>query len=244
MVWAVYTSFMGKFNEKSKNEGFLIKIAQEIGVKPSHSLVDDFEIVIFVESGNDEKFYRIAMEKLGYRTDRILFIHGGGSNISSIIEIKYFQKEKQPQRKIYLLIDSDKFDDECNEFLKHIKGKNNMTIFDEKRNGSTKEKNKIQNIQNNFKGDKVFVLHKRCIENYYHPSVVKDYFKINHDYEDQNNFPDGLVIEEYLKHKGLDNKDPKNQHTIFKQMTKKEWQEVSNGELEAIFDEILILQVR
>ncbi len=224
--------------EKSENENFLIKIATEIGVKPSHSLIDNFEIVIFVESANDEKFYRTVMKKLAYLiNNKVLFIHGGGSNIASIIEIKYFQKQSQPNRKIYLLIDSDKFDDSSNNFLNEITSKNNVTVFDEKKNGSSKEQNKIKNLKDNFRGDKVFVLNKRCIENYYHPKIAAQYFSVPVDYV--TSFPDGLVVDEYLKYKGLTLTNSKNQHSLFEQMTTQEWQEVSQGELEGIFDEIL-----
>jgi hypothetical protein len=94
-------------------------------------------------------------------------------------------------------------------------------IIDSDMGGDPTQIKRNRSIMDNFKSNRAWMLNERCIENYYH----KDTLARLHPCKE-------FIIEDNNK---VDLKEPK----IFIEMTKREWEEVSNGELEAIFDEIL-----
>ncbi|CAM4268065.1 AAA ATPase domain-containing protein [Pedobacter westerhofensis] len=137
---------------------FLRKIVDELGIKPSFNLRDHHEKIVFVESSNDAKFYNLICEKLldGTLTnsEKILVLpFGGGEDIESFLNLDYFDRSGRP---LYLIIDSDKQE---NKF--------------EKQNGRA-----IKFSQDKELG-KAWVLHKSCIENYYHPRAIERLYALN-----------------------------------------------------------------
>src|SRR5690606_32260202 len=73
-----------------RDDEFLLKIVDELGIKPSYNLRDHHEKIVFVESNNDAKFYHLLCEKmLGTRllqNEKILVLpFGGGEDIQSFL---------------------------------------------------------------------------------------------------------------------------------------------------------------
>jgi predicted ATP-dependent endonuclease of OLD family len=215
--------------EKSEDDDFLIKIAKEIGVKPTHNILDSYETIIFVEGSNDRKFIEISTEKLGKKIDssKVAIIDGGGNSLGNFIDIKYFEKQG---KKMFLIIDSDVCDPN--------------QITDEKKQKSLNDK-KQANISlkekfNEKDNAKCFILKKKNIDTYYHPAAIK---RLNPNFPLSEIFANNFCYETYVKENKSaikENIKNKNWIEVFEQMTTEEWQEVSKSELETIFGEIIL----
>lgn len=193
---------------------FLLKIVDELGIKPSYNLRDNHEKILFVESSNDVKFYNKVCEILigsGFlNNEKILVLpFGGGEDIESFLNIDYFDKSG---RQLFLLIDSDK--QENNE-LKQQKRANDF------------RKNKEKGLS--------YVIKKSCIENYYHPRAIERVYKLEENtfafFTDDDNVR--KVIKNTIEEKTLGNKNikEKNNFKVFNEMTKNEWEDVVEKEL-------------
>ena len=208
----------GQSNYENAIEGseqdFLFKIIDELGIKPSFNLRDHHEHLLFVESTNDMKFYDIICKKLlGFDligNPKILVLpFGGGADIDSFLNIDYFDKSG---RNLFLLIDSDK--QENNEAEQNQKA---QSFIDRKANGNS------------------YVIHKSCIENYYHPRCIERVYNCDegvfpHFEPDENA---RTVIKAVIAEKELRNKNikEKNNFNVFGNMTNEEWEEVVEQEL-------------
>lgn len=208
----------GQSNYKNTVEGneqdFLFEIIDELGIKPSFNLRDHHENLLFVESTNDMKFYDIICKKLlGFDlvgNPKILVLpFGGGADIDSFLNIDYFDKSG---RNLFLLIDSDKQQNKQNE-----------------------QNQKAQSYINRKENAKAYVIHKSCIENYYHPRCIERVYSC-----DEGIFPlftpeenARTVIKNVIAVNELGNKNikEKNNFNVFANMTIAEWEEVVEQEL-------------
>lgn len=218
--------------EQREDDSFLLDIAKQLGVKPSHNILDPYETIIFVEGSNDREFLKIASEKLNKnlhileQSGKIAIIEGGGGSLNNFIDIAYFEKQN---KKIFLIIDSDDYDPI------------QITNIDSQR-GLNKKKIENVNLKAKFElkpNSKCFILKKKNIDTYYHPRAIERKTNITIN---QSIFADNYCLETFLKE--LKQQNPtqnipkKNWLDLFREMTNSEWVEVSNIELENIFDEI------
>lgn len=201
---------------------FLLKIVNELGIKPSYNLRDHHEKIVFVESTNDAKFYNIICEKLLANSlthnPRILVLpFGGGSDIESFLNIDYFDHSG---RKLFLIIDSDKQEDN----------------FD-------KQQERANAFKNGKELGEALVIRKSCIENYYHPRAIEREYGLENNtfdfFADDDNAR--KVIKQIVNEKELINKNikEKNNFKVFNSITEEEWKEVIEQDLLAFLQEIL-----
>lgn len=186
-------------------QGFLFKIIDELGIKPSFNLRDNFEKILFVEGQDDAIFYKlIAQHLLESDLSKVLILPCGGSSVESFINIEYFKKNG---RELYLLLDSDK----------------GLKIRDPKK--PLLQQQIIDNFNNNF--GKAYSLKKSNIEYYFHPSALKRYYYHLKD-EEIEIFKDDDDLKDFFS----DNKiNKKHNVDIFNIMTPEEWNEVVEQEL-------------
>lgn len=197
-----------------KEQEFLFKIIDELGIKPSFNLRDHHENILFVESTNDMKFYDIICKKLlGFnliRNPKILVLpFGGGCDIDSFLNIDYFDKSG---RKLFLLIDSDK-----------------------QENNQEKQYKKAADYVSRKPNSSSYVLKGSCIENYYHPRCMERIYKCEPstflNFSESDNVR--KIIKNVILEKNLGNKNikEKNNFLIFNDMSENEWNEVVENEL-------------
>jgi len=206
--------------EQRVDDEFLIDIARQIGVKPSHNVLDTYKTIVFVEGSNDIKFLRIASEKLDcsfhelIESNKIVVFFGGGKSLENFIDIEYFEKLK---KKMFLIIDSDK-----GMPSKVVENETLKDKIDAKENGEG------------------YILNKRNIENYYYPDAIRRKYGI--EFEHDEHFAEDENVASFMKQ--LNSSNPgknikkKNDISIYEEMTKQEWKAVSDGELEAVFVQI------
>ncbi len=206
---------------KENDIAFLLKIVEELGIKPSYNLRDHHEKIVFVESSNDAKFYHLLCQKiLGtslLQNNKILVLpFGGGEDIESFLNIDYFD---QSNRILYLIIDSDKQEN------KHAKQLLRAEAFKAgKPNGSA------------------YVISKSCIENYYHPRAIERVYKLENDtfniFSQEENVR--KTMKSVFAEKDLINKNikEKNNFRIFNECTKEEFEEIVEQELMDFLKEI------
>jgi putative ATP-dependent endonuclease of the OLD family len=214
--------------EQNSEDSFIIEIAKQLGIKPSHNLLDEFEIGIFIEGKGDLSFYSTGLKKLMdfdchniENKKKISFFFGGGDTLADFIKIHYFSELKtRHDKKLFLIIDSDKGNVDTKKIQKNIK--------------------LVKNFNQKFGENTGWALKKRYIESYYHKNALKREFS-NLDFADMTNicFEEEFDVVHYLMSKGLSESNSKSNNKIFSNMSKKEWQEVSNGEFELIFETIL-----
>jgi predicted ATPase len=205
----------------SNGNDFLLSIIRELGIKPSYNLRDKFEKIVFMESHNDIDFLKTAAHKLGYsyNDEECLFLPGGGNALSNFVDIEYFSKQGRP---LFLIIDSDKNQEDDN---KHRQNKKLLENFEDK---------------DNAKG---WMLQRSEIENYYHPDAIKRLGKYEQDINEgelftkEDNVP--KILKQYREENEItDNLKFKGNTEIFNEMSEEEWQAVSDGELEDVFQAI------
>lgn len=193
---------------------FLFKIIDELGVKPSFNLRDHHENILFVESTNDMKFYDIICKKILdfdlIGNSKILVLpFGGGSDIDSFLNIDYFDKSG---RNLFLLIDSDK-----------------------QENKEAEQSQKAQSFRERKLNANSYVIHRSCIENYYHPRCIERVYNCNEGLFPYFNPEDNVrtIIKSVIAENDLRNKNikEKNNFNVFGNMTKEEWEEVIELEL-------------
>lgn len=193
---------------------FLFKIIDELGVKPSFNLRDHHENILFVESTNDMKFYDIICKKILdfdlIGNSKILVLpFGGGSDIDSFLNIDYFDKSG---RNLFLLIDSDK-----------------------QENKEAEQSQKAQSFRERKLNANSYVIHRSCIENYYHPRCIERVYNCNEGLFPYFNPEDNVrtIIKSVIAENDLRNKNikEKNNFNVFGNMTKEEWEEVIEPEL-------------
>ncbi len=209
------------YSKDLNDNEFIMRIIDDLGIKPSYNLRDYHEKIVFVEGNNDAKFYDI-ITKLFFKKSLIsnknilLLPFGGGRDIESFINIDYFDNTG---RKLYLIIDSDK--NQGNE---------------------NKQKEKVDRFNLKPKG-KGYMLKKSCIENYYHPKAFERIYSLDEDtfsiFQDNSNVK--KEIKEIVAEKKLENKKikEKNNITIFQDMNLNEWNEVLEPELIDFLKEII-----
>ncbi len=206
---------------KENDTEFLLRIVEELGIKPSYNLRDHHEKIVFVESSNDAKFYHILCQKVLnknlLKNNKILVLpFGGGEDIESFLNIDYFDNSN---RALYLIIDSDK--QENNEEKQHQRA---LNFKDTKPNG------------------KSYVISKSCIENYYHPRTFERVYNLEPNtfkfFEANDNVR--RVIKSIVEEKQLGKKNikEKNNFRVFDEMTKEEFEEIIELELIDFLKEI------
>lgn len=200
---------------------FLMRIVDELGIKPSYNLRDHHEKIVFVESNNDAKFYHLLCERLIganlLQNKKVLVLpFGGGEDIESFLNIDYFDNSN---RALYLIIDSDK----------HL-------------NNGEKQNQRAEDFKNSKVNGSAYVLFKSYIESYYHPRAFERVYELpanSFDYfgEDENV---RSIIKQVVQEKGLGNKNikEKNNFRIFNETTREEYEEIVEPELIAFLTEI------
>ncbi|MCB0536053.1 MAG: ATP-binding protein [Bacteroidetes bacterium] len=200
---------------------FLLKIVEELGIKPSYNLRDHHEKIVFVESNNDAKFYHLLCEKLIgtnlLQNEKVLVLpFGGGEDIESFLNIDYFDNS---DRDLYLIIDSDK----------HL-------------NKQEKQLQRAESFRNTKEKGKAYVLSKSYIESYYHPRAFERVYELPENsfdfFEDGENIR--TTIKQIVREKDFVNKNikEKNNFRIFNETTKQEFTEIVEQELIDFLTEI------
>jgi predicted ATP-dependent endonuclease of OLD family len=186
-------------------QDFLFKIIDELGIKPSFNLRDNFDKILFVEGQDDGTFYRlIASTLLQMDLKNILILPCGGSSVESFINIEYFKKNG---RELFLILDSDK----------------GLKVRDPKK--PILQQQLIDQFNSDF--GKAYSLKKSNIEYYFHPDALKRYYFHLKD-EVIEIFEDDEDLKEYFKEKRIN----KNHNVIiFESMTMQEWKAVVEQEL-------------
>lgn len=202
------------FNASQENDtDFLIRVINELGIKPNYNLRDDFEKILFVEGQDDATFYKILCDKLLGRNleEKILVLPTGGSSVDSFINITYFKKNG---RELILIIDSDK----------GLSFKNpEKPIIQEKT---------VSNFTESF--GKAYLLKKSNIESYLHPRAIER--RYNHLAENSIHFfADDEDLKDFFKEKRI---NKKHNTDIFNSMTKEEFEEVIEQELIDFLNEV------
>lgn len=199
-------------------DDFISIIVQELGIKPYYN-PQEVSKILFVESNNDREFYNFVCKKLlshDLINDRnILVLPGGGDNLSSLVNIEYFERSG---KKLFLILDSDK--------------QNTQEKID-----LQKRRRDDFNIKPN---SKAFLLNKSCIENYYHPRAIERLYNIT-----QNSisfFNEDANVKEELRTISQTHSVQialKNNFAIFQAMTDAEWREVIEPELVNFLTEVI-----
>jgi len=205
-----------------QKNAFLLKIVEELGIKPTYNLRDHHEKIVFVESINDSKFYNIVSEKLlGVsltNNPKILVLpFGGGADIESFLNIDYFDSSG---RTLHLIIDSDK-----------------------QENNFDKQQERASSFSDGKELGKALVIKKSCIENYYHPRAIERVYGLENNtfdfFDDSDNAR--KIIKQVVIDKNLVNKNikEKNNFKVFENMTAEEWGEIVEQEMKDFLNEIL-----
>jgi predicted ATP-dependent endonuclease of OLD family len=198
---------------EENDNAFLLKIIEELGIKPSYNLRDDFEKILFVEGQDDATFYKILCAKLLGKNleDKVLVLPTGGSSIDSFINITYFKKNG---RELFLILDSDKGLATKNPEKPLIQAKS------------------ILNFNNGF--GKGYALKKSNIESYLHPTALKNFYNHLNDVEIPF-FEDDQDLSIYFKENRI---NKKHNTKIFNLMVKNEFEVVVEQELIDFLKEI------
>ena len=199
----------GQSNYENVIEGneqeFLFKIIDELGIKPSFNLRDNFDKILFVEGQDDGAFYKlIASTLLKMDLNNILILPCGGSSIESFINIEYFKKNG---RELFLILDSDK----------------GLKVRDPKK--PILQQQLVDKFNSDF--GQAYSLKKSNIEYYFHPDALKRYYFHLKD-EVIEIFEDDEDLKEYFKEKRINKSHNVN---IFESMSIQEWEAVVEQEL-------------
>ena len=199
----------GQSNYENVIEGneqdFLFKIIDELGIKPSFNLRDNFDKILFVEGQDDGTFYKlIASTLLNMDLKNILILPCGGSSVESFINIEYFKKNG---RELFLILDSDK----------------GLKVRDPKK--PILQQQLVDKFNSDF--GQAYSLKKSNIEYYFHPDALKRYYFHLKD-EVIEIFEDDEDLKEYFKERRINKNHNVN---IFESMTIQEWEAVVEQEL-------------
>lgn len=186
-------------------QDFLFKIIDELGIKPSFNLRDNFDKILFVEGQDDGTFYKlIASTLLNMDLKNILILPCGGSSVESFINIEYFKKNG---RELFLILDSDK----------------GLKVRDPKK--PILQQQLVDKFNSDF--GQAYSLKKSNIEYYFHPDALKRYYSHLKD-EVIEIFEDDEDLKEYFKEKRINKNHNVN---IFEAMSIQEWEAVVEQEL-------------
>jgi len=203
------------FNATQDNDtDFLLRVINELGIKPNYNLRDDFDKILFVEGQDDATFYKIVCDKVLSKNleEKILVLPTGGSSIDSFINITYFKKNG---RELLLIIDSDK----------GLSVKNPEKPIIQQRT--------VLNFTESF--GKGYLLKKSNIESYLHPRAIER--RYNHLGENSIHFfADDEDLKDFFKEKRI---NKKHNTEIFNSMTKEEFYEVIEQELIDFLNEVI-----
>lgn len=212
--------------KQENTESFTVEIINELGIKPSYNLIDNFEKIVFVEGPNDMYFMKKIAEKIfeeSIDSNKVLFLFGGGNTLSNFVDIDYFTKSN---RSLFLMIDSDIYEE--------------ADVTTEQKNSFDKKIKKNIDLKNKFEAKPkatAYILQKRCIENYYHPRAIERAYNLGKNKIKYSIFPDNkditkiLISYEDIKCKG--------NRRIFDVMEKEEWDEVVETELADFLKQII-----
>jgi|694.fasta_scaffold16772_3 putative ATP-dependent endonuclease of OLD family len=213
------------YYQNGSDHRLISEIIHELGIEPSHELISQAKFLLFVEGKDDLMFIQKAQERLNFNLD-LTFCLGGGSSLKNVAELDLFNQIASSPNRYCVIIDSDK--------------------------GSSDEKAKNKNaqeIENRCKNDNAlfFKLTKREIENYCNSTAIirtikKEIFalkdlidtvvlEIKNDTDVEKHIQEKIPTLKGSFKNGLNIK-------VFEEMTEQEWQEVSQGELEGIFEKI------
>ena len=198
--------------EENKND-FINKIIQELGIKPSFNLRDDFDKILFVEGKDDLEFYKkVTTELIGKDLEKnVLILPVGGSSVDSFVNISYFKKNG---RNLFLILDSDK----------------GLSTRDPK-----KPEIQIKSSDNfNDNYGKSYLLKKSNIESYFHPRALERCYHL--DTDSVHFFDDNEDLKEFFSEKRI---NKKHNIDIFNKMTKEEWEDVIEKELVEFLTELV-----
>lgn len=219
--------------EQRDDETFLIDIAEQLWVKPSHNISDTYKTIVFVEWSNDRSFFNIASEKL-WKTfhtleaaKKIAIIDWWGWSLNNFIDINFFESQ---WKNMFLVIDSDEYDSSQIIDPNVQKWLNNQIV-----------KNWILKTKFETKAKSIgYILKKKNIDTYYHPKAIE---RITGITMQATPFADNFCTAFYFKELRATNPGidihKKNWIAVFNEMTPTEWEAVSNWELESIFDKIV-----
>lgn len=211
-----------EYSMSGKENEFIDKIVEELGIKPSYNLKDYHEKIVFVESSNDSRFYDTVCQKLMssnlLKNKKILVLpFGGGEDIESFLNIDYFDHSG---RELYLLIDSDK----------HLRNETKQQLRSAEFNKKPKAKS--------------YVTFRGCIENYYHPRALErvyalpaNTFDLIRPEENARIYIKNVIAKNSLEKKNI---KEKNNFRVFDEMTADEWEEVIEKDLSEFLKSILI----
>ncbi|QQS43867.1 AAA family ATPase [Candidatus Roizmanbacteria bacterium] len=204
-------------------EDIIEQIIHELGIRPDFNLLKGTKYLIFVEGKDDIHFlssYANTVLGKSLEEDRILCVIGGGGSLKNYADLDLFRK---------------------------LKGNNLYSVLvdgDDKKNGKEKWAESIKS-KCECDGAEFVKLSKREIENYCHPSRIKkcliSIIKKREGENTQNphisaietcnlNIKDDTDVEKYLKEKKLCNEFKSGVNiSVFKEMTKEEWEECDNN---------------
>lgn len=186
-------------------QDFLFKIIDELGIKPSFNLRDNFDKILFVEGQDDCTFYKlIASTLLNMDLKNILILPCGGSSVESFINIEYFKKNG---RELFLILDSDK----------------GLKVRDPKK--PILQQQLVDKFNSDF--GQAYSLKKSNIEYYFHPDALRRHYYHLKD-EDIEIFEDDEDLKDYFKEKKI---NKSHNVIIFESMTIQEWKVVVEQEL-------------
>jgi putative ATP-dependent endonuclease of the OLD family len=192
---------------------FLFKVIDELGIKPSYNLRDNFEKILFVEGPDDSVFYSLICDRLLTRRleEKVLVLPTGGSSVDSFINITYF---KNNGRQLFLILDSDKGLSSINPEKPVI------------------QKDTIDHFNEHF--GKAYLLRKSNIENYLHPRAIERRYP-HIESGSIHFFNDDERTNDFFKINGI---SKKHNTQILNSMTKEEFEEVIEEELIHFLTEI------
>lgn len=210
-----------EYSTEADNSNIPKRIIEELGIRPQYNMRDKYSKILFCESKNDIRFYDVVSKELIGKgiigNPDILALPGGGDSLEDIINIDYFT---ETSRKLYLIVDSDKHQDE-------------------KKQQSNKQRVATFNNLDNAKG---YILKKACIENYYHPRAFERTYTslptgVCAIFDESDN------VKEKLKALMQENSvqiKVKNCHDVFNETTKEEWEEIIEPDLVAFLRELVM----
>lgn len=214
---------LSEYFNYANEDDILNVVIQELGIRPNYNLLnDDYRKAIFVEGKGDVLFWQKALDKLtSVPANDLLFIPCGGDQVEFFVNAELCRKIN---RHFIFIVDSDKG---AVDYASKLANKQNL-------------KQRVESLGGIFK-----VLHKREIENYYHPDAIQRILEDRYTLPDDFTIGDYVDVKELLKTEILNNCSvnlkTKNNFEIFDEMTPEEWREAGT-DIEDSTDIELILE--